>query len=149
MSGTTQVLSDDLLHFGENRYNTLPSGLDKQLAVRIAPNVLPKEVETFFYVRDQGLFRRKDQTTFSQKGFDQRLHRHSQQLFRVSGDDEVVRITDQMYLRCSTAIGAFSAYRKNFPEPAFEAVERDVSQHRRYDSALRCARDRIVEYLSF
>jgi hypothetical protein len=67
MSGATQVLSDDLLHFGENRHNTLPSGLDKQLAVRIAPNVLPKEVETFFYVRDQGLFRRKDQTTFSQK----------------------------------------------------------------------------------
>src|SRR5262252_620930 len=89
MSGTTQVLSDDLLHFGENRHNTLPSGLDKQLAVRIAPNVLPKEVETFFYVRDQGLFRGKDQTTFSQEGFDQRLDRHSQQLLGVAGNDEV------------------------------------------------------------
>src|ERR1700693_2911186 len=126
MSGTTQVLADDLLHFGDNRHNTLPSGLDKQLAVRIAPNVLPKEVETLFYVRDQGLFRRKDQTTFSEEGFDQRLHRHSQQLLGVSGDDEVVRITDQMYLRCSTTLGAFSASRKNFPEPAFEAIESDV-----------------------
>src|SRR4051812_25795305 len=126
MSGTTQVLSDDLLHFGENRDNTLPSGLDKQLAVRIAPNVLPKEVETFFYVRDQGLFRRKNQTTFSQEGFDQRLHRHSQQLLGVSGDDEVIRITDQMYLRCSTPFGAFPAYRENVSESAFKAVERDV-----------------------
>ena len=30
MGSSTQVLSDDLLHFGENRYNTFPSGLDKQ-----------------------------------------------------------------------------------------------------------------------
>jgi len=52
MSGSTQVLPDDLLHFGENRGNTFPSGLDEQLPVRIAPNVLPEEVETFFYVRD-------------------------------------------------------------------------------------------------
>ena len=29
MTGATQVLSDDLVHFGENRHNTLPSGLDK------------------------------------------------------------------------------------------------------------------------
>jgi len=49
MGGSTQVLPDDLLHFGENRGNTFPSGLDEQLPVRIAPNVLP---ETFFYVRD-------------------------------------------------------------------------------------------------
>src|SRR5437660_12566604 len=133
MSGATSVLSDDLLQLGENRHNTLPSGLDKQLAVRIAPNVLPKEVETFFYVRDQGLFRRKDQTTFSQKGFDQRLDRHSQQLFRVAGDDEVIRITDQMHLRCPTTIGAFAAYREDFSEAAFEAVERDVGQNWRYD----------------
>src|ERR1039457_5101049 len=126
MSGSTQVLSDDLLHFGENRHNTLPSGLDEQLPVRIAPTALPKEVETFFYMRDHGLFRRKNQTTFSQGGFDQRLDRHSQQLLRVSGNDEVVRIADQMYLRCSTKLGAFSANRENSPAPAFEAVERDV-----------------------
>ena len=48
MSGATQVLPDDLLHFGENRCNTFPSGLNKQLPVWIAPNVLLKEVETFF-----------------------------------------------------------------------------------------------------
>ena len=36
------------------------------------------------------------------------------------------RITDQMYLRCSTTLGAFPAYRENFPEPAFKAVESDV-----------------------
>jgi len=122
MSGATQLLPDDLLHFDKNRHNTLPSGLDKQLAVRIAPNVLPKEVETFPYMCDQGLFRRKDQTTFSQEGFDQRLDLHPQQLLGVSGDDEVIRIADQMYLRCSTTLGTFSAYRENFPEPAFEAV---------------------------
>src|SRR5260370_41767605 len=93
MSGPPQVLSDDLLHFAENRHNTLPSGLDKQLAVRIAPNVLPKEVETFFYVRDQGLFRRKDQTTFSHDGFDQRPDRTSQQLLTVAGNEEALSIT--------------------------------------------------------
>src|SRR5437016_7724913 len=48
MGSSTQVLSDDLLHFGENRYNTFPSGLDKQFPVWIASNVLPKEVEALF-----------------------------------------------------------------------------------------------------
>ena len=41
-------------------------------------------------------------------------------------DFSCVRVTDQMHLRCPTPIGAFPAYRKNFPESAFEAVERDV-----------------------
>jgi hypothetical protein len=44
----------------------------------------------------------------------------------VASDDEVIRVTDQMHLRCPTPIGAFPAYRENFPESAFEAVERDV-----------------------
>ena len=52
MSSSTQVLPDDLLHLGENRCDTCPRGFDEQLPVRIAPNVLPKEVETLFYVRD-------------------------------------------------------------------------------------------------
>ena len=61
-----------------------------------------------------------------QEGFDQRLDRHSQQLLGVAGNDEVIRIANQMHLRCPTTVGAFSVYRENFPEPAFEAVERDV-----------------------
>jgi hypothetical protein len=52
MSGSTQVLPDDLLYFGKKGYNTLPGGFDQQFSVRIAPNILPKEVETLFYVRD-------------------------------------------------------------------------------------------------
>jgi len=66
MCSPTDVLSYDLLHFGKKRRDILPRGFDQELPIRIAPDVLSKEVEAVPHVRDYGLFWRKDQTPLYQ-----------------------------------------------------------------------------------
>ena len=57
MGRTATMLPDDLLHPDRQRSDALPSGLYKELPVRIAPDVLAEEVEPFRDMRNLGLFR--------------------------------------------------------------------------------------------
>ena len=85
--------------------NILLGRLYEQLPVRISAHVLSEEIKAVLHVRDDRLRWRKFKTSFLQELLDEGFDFSFQQFFRFTGDDEVIRITDEMNTRFLTSEG--------------------------------------------
>src|SRR5271169_1050263 len=113
-------------------FNILLGRLDEQFPVRISAHVLSEEIKAVLHVRNDGLLRREFKTSFLQKMLDQGLDFSFQLFFRFAGDDEVIRVTDEIDTRLLTSKGleTFSCW-VFFPQESFKAVQRAVSERGR------------------
>ena len=75
----------------QKRFHVLFRRRDSELAADLA-KVVPEEVEPLGDMRDTGLLRRELKPPFSEEPFDQGSDFILQPLFRVAGDDEVIRL---------------------------------------------------------
>src|ERR1700679_1397184 len=88
-------------------------------------------------MRDAGLLWRELQATFEQEALDEWLDLILQQLFRASGDDEVIRIAYEVHLRvvgfpsCGLPI-------EGRLQKALQPIQCQVGQRGRDDPALWC-----------
>ena len=100
------------------------------------PQVLPQEVEALFDMRDAGFLGRELQAPFEQEPLDQWLDFILQQLFRASGDDEVIGISHEVHLRVVHLPIGSSVPAKGLLEKPLQPVQCQVRQRRRDDAAL-------------
>jgi len=91
------ILANELPHLFQERVRVLLGRLDEQLAAILA-EVLSEEVEPLFDMCDAGFLWRELQTPVSQELLDQWLDFVFQHVLGRAGDDEVVRISDEVYL---------------------------------------------------
>jgi hypothetical protein len=91
------VRVDDSPDFLQERVRVLLRWFHEWFAI-VATEVLSEEVEAFVDVREACLVGGERQPSFFQERFDQGTHFIFQQLLRVAGDDEVVRISDEVDL---------------------------------------------------
>ena len=91
------VRSDDRSDFLQEGVRVLLRRLDEQLAIILA-EILSEEVEPFFDRRDAGFLWRELQTTVAQKLLDQWSDFIFQHVLGRAGDDEVIRITNEVDL---------------------------------------------------
>src|SRR5437764_7629802 len=86
--------------------------------------------QDWFYralTRDVRLLGGEFQSSFAQEGLHQRSHLVLQEFLRTPGDDEVIRISDQVDFRLPAQSGGL---RVAFPQLPFQAIQRQVRQHR-------------------
>jgi len=88
------VLSDHVPRFFQEAACVLPGGLDQQLAVPFA-QVFSEEVEPLVDVGDAGFLGRKLKAALAKELLHQRPDFIFQQLFRGTGDNEVVGVPIQ------------------------------------------------------
>src|SRR6266498_1968008 len=98
--------------------------------------MLAQEIESLADVRDAGFLRREPQTTVAQKLFDQWPDFRFQQLLGAAGNDEVIRVSDEIDLRDETNSINLLPNEALFQE-SLQSVQGHVRQSRRSDSALR------------
>ena len=83
----------------QESFDVFLGGLSEQSPVRVTAHVLPEEIKAFLHVRDDRLRRRKFEPSFLQKLHNDGFNLSFQQFFRPAGDNEVVRITDEIHRR--------------------------------------------------
>src|SRR4051794_19606093 len=93
---------DRLLDLGQERLDAPLRWLDQDLAIAEAPDRLAQEIEAVLDMRDPGLLVGEFETPLAQEVFHERLDFSSQEDPRCAGDDEVIRIADQMDLASRT-----------------------------------------------
>ncbi len=81
------IRTNRFAHFLQKGMHSLSGGRNQELAAILA-QVLPKEVEAIFDMRDAGFLGWELQAPVEHKTFDQRLDLTLQKLLRASGDDE-------------------------------------------------------------
>src|ERR1700679_468971 len=91
------ILTHQLPHLFQKGMRVLLGWPDNQLAVKLA-EVLSEEVEPLLDVRDAGFLWRELQAPVAQKLLDQWLDFIFQHVLGRAGDDEVVRIPNEVYL---------------------------------------------------
>jgi hypothetical protein len=98
---------------------------------------LAEEIKAVLHVRDDRLRWREFKTSFLQELLDEGFDFSFQQFFRFTGDDEVIRVTDEMNTRFLTSKGleTFTCGEFFLQEP-FQSVQRAVGERGRDDSAL-------------
>ena len=94
--------SSDVVQEG---FHILLRRLDAPFSVWIPAHIVPKKIKAIFHVRDDCLRGRKLKPSFSQKLLDQGFDISFQQFFRFAGDDEVIRITDEIHRGILTSKG--------------------------------------------
>src|SRR6266481_2916907 len=146
---TTCVLDDfsDAIQEGSN---ILLGRLDEQFPVRVSAHILPEKIKAALHMRDDRLRWRKFKTSFSQKLLDEGFDFSFQQFFRFAGNDEVIRITDEMDTRFFTSKGleTFSC-RKLFLQESLQSVQRAVSERGGDNSTLGGPIHRFVKDVFF
>ena len=91
------ILANQLPHLFQERVRVFLGRLDEQLAAILA-EVLSEEVKPLLDVRDAGFLWRELQAPVAQELLDQWLDFVFQHFLGRAGDDEVVRISDEVYL---------------------------------------------------
>jgi len=78
-------------------FNVLLGRLDEQLPGRVAAHVLSEKIKAFLHVRNDGLRGRKFKSSLLKKLFDEGLDLSFQQVFRFTGDDEIIGIANEIH----------------------------------------------------
>ena len=127
------IPANHLPHLLQEGVRVFPGGLDEQLAAEFA-EVLSEEVESGFDVCDAGFLGRELQAPVAQELINQWLDFIFQQFLGAAGDDEVVRIPNEVYFGAGRPPGG-----ELLLEQSFQSVECQVGQRGRDNPALRCA----------
>src|ERR1700719_5120684 len=136
--------SSDAIQEGSN---ILLGRLDEQFPVRVPTHALSEEIKAVLHVRDDRLRWRKFKTSFLQELLDEVFDFSFQQFFRFTGDDEVIRVTDEMNTRFLTSkrLETFTCG-EFFLQESFQSVQRAVGERGRDDSTLGSPIHRFVKY---
>jgi len=78
-------------------FNILLGRLDAQFPVRVAAYVLSEEIKAFLHVRNDGLRGREFEPPLLKELFNKGLDISLQQVFRFTGDDEIISITNEIH----------------------------------------------------
>src|SRR6266705_21782 len=78
-------------------FNVLLGRLDEQLTVRVAAHVLSEEIKAFLHVRNDGLRGREFEPALLKELLNEGLYLSFQQVFRFTGDDEIIRVTNEIH----------------------------------------------------
>ena len=107
--------------------DVLPGWFDEQFPVRVPAHVLSEEVEPVCHVRDDRLLWREFKPSFSQELLDEWPNLFYQQVFRSAGDDEVIRVTDEIHsgIQASEGLDAFSRW-VLFLQDSLEPIQREI-----------------------
>ena len=122
------TLTNQLPHLVQESVRIFLGGLDKQLAAILA-EILSEEVEPLFNMGDAGFLWRELQATVAHKLLDHWLNLIFQYFLGRAGDDEVVRISNEVYFQAGCPLD-----RELLFEQPFQSVQCQVSQRRRDDS---------------
>jgi len=71
--------------------------LDAQFPVRVTAHVLSEEIKAFLHVRNDGLRGREFEPSLLKELLDEGLDLSFQQIFQSTGDDEIIRITNEIH----------------------------------------------------
>ena len=139
--------SSDALQEGSS---ILLGRLDEQFSVRISAHVVSEEIKAFLHVRNDCLRRREFKASFLQELPDEGFDLSFQQFFRLTGDDEVIRVTDEIDTGFFTSKGleTFSC-RELFLQESFKSVQRAVSERGGDNSTLGSPIRRFVKDVLF
>jgi len=86
-------------------FNVLLGRLDEQLPVKVAAHVLSEEIKAFFHVRNDSLRGREFKSSLLKKLFDEGLDLSFQQVFRFTGEDEIIGIANEIHRRDEASKG--------------------------------------------
>lgn len=111
------LLNSDFL---QERLYVLSRRLDQQLVVGVLAYILSEEIESALNVGDRRFLRRELQSSFGQKRLHQRLNLVAEDLLRVSGNDEVIRVTTEVN---PIGLGVIASRPgSDFPQPRFQSI---------------------------
>ncbi len=128
------ILTHQLPHLFQKSMRVLLGRPDNQLAVKLA-EVLSEEVEPLLDVRDAGFLWRELQAPVAQKLLDQWLDFIFQHVLGRAGDDEVIRITNEVYLGIEDA-SLDALHTEALFQERFQSVQCQVGQRGRDNPAL-------------
>ena len=131
------ILTNQLPRLVQKNARVLLGRLDNQLAIKLA-EVLSEEVEPLLDVRDAGFLWRELQAPVAQELLDQWPDFIFQHILGRAGDDEVVRIANEVYLWADGFSVRILPGEVLFQE-WFQSVQSQVGQCGRDNSALWCA----------
>jgi hypothetical protein len=118
-------------------FDVLLGRLNEQFPVGILAHILSEEVEALFHVRNDRLRGRKFQPSFVQKLLDEGFDFSFQQFFRSTGDDEIIRVTDEINTGRFTSKGEErSTGRELLLQEPLQSIQRTVGERWRNNSAL-------------
>src|SRR5260221_9860778 len=92
----TSCVSDGLADAIQEGFNVLLGRLDEQFPVRVAAHVLSEEIKAFLHMRNDGLRGREFEPTLLKKLLNEGLYLSFQQVFRFTGDDKIIRVTNEI-----------------------------------------------------
>ena len=78
-------------------FDILLGRLDEQFPVRVAAHVLSEEIKAFLHVRNDRLRGREFEPSLLKELLDEGLDLSLQQIFRSTGDDEIIRVTNEVH----------------------------------------------------
>ena len=78
-------------------FNVLLGRLDEQFSVGIFAHVLSEEIKAFLHVRSDRLRGGKFKPSLLKELLDEGLDLSFQQVFRSTGDDEIIRVTNEVH----------------------------------------------------
>ena len=93
----TAIIPECCFDLVQKRADVLAGRLEQYLAVGITTHRLPQKVKAVFAMRDAGFLVGEFKTPLGQEMFHERLDFILKQKPRCAGNDEVIRITDQMH----------------------------------------------------
>src|SRR5258708_36623630 len=121
----------------QEAFNVLLGGLDEQFLIRVSAHVLSEKVKALRHRRDDCLRRRKFKPAFSQKLLDEGPDFSFQQFFRFTGDDKVIRITNEIHRRILTSKRPETCSRwVLFLQESFQSIQCTVREHGGDNTAL-------------
>jgi len=124
----TATTANQLPHLFQECVRVFLGGLDKQF-VAVLAEILSEEVKPLLDRRDAGLLGRELQAPVEHELLDQWLNFIFQPFLGGAGNDEVIRIANEVYPRTRRAL-----YRELLFEHPFQSVQSQVSQRGRDDA---------------
>ena len=77
-------------------FNVFLGRLDAQFPVRVAAHVLSEEIKAFLHVRNDSLRGREFEPALLKELLNKGLDLSLQQVFRFTGNDEIIRVTNEI-----------------------------------------------------
>ena len=131
-------------------FNVLLGRLDEQFPVRVAAHVLSEEIKAFLHVRNDRLRGREFEPPLLKELLNKGLDPSLQQVFRFTGNDEIIRIANEIHRRIliSKGLEACSCW-VVFLQKSLKSIQRAIRERWGDNSTLWGSIRRFVEDMFF